>query len=140
MQHLLSWLIILGVLVFVVWLVISSRRENPRGWPVLPEENFVYGRLATEEDYAAGRAAFVSDAGMFTPKTDILIPQYGYFLDRTFYYLNKKTPIIVIQAEENAEMTVIGFLNLASGKRESVPLEYVHLLGKDAPQKFEPHV
>ena len=139
MEHLLSWLILIAVMVFVLWLVFSNNKEKPRHWPALPEDAFVFGMPATEEDVIAGKAAFVSDASLFSPKLDIAIPQYGYFLDRTFYYLNRKTPIILIQAEENEEMTVVGFRNLRTGKIESVPLDYVHLLGKTAPQKFEPY-
>ncbi|MDD2568592.1 MAG: hypothetical protein PHN47_08340 [Clostridia bacterium] len=140
MQYLFSWLIIIAVIIFVLWLVLSKHREAPHTWPELPQESFVYGRPATDEDFHAGRAAFVTDENIFTPKTDILIPQYAYFLDRTFYYLNKKTPVIVIQVEESQDVTAVGFINLLTGKIDSTSMNSIHLLGTTPPPKFEPYI
>src|SRR5438477_12849922 len=76
-------------------------------WPDLPSSGFVLGRVATISDVKAGNAAFAAvgkhGERLSTPVA-IDIPQYALHIEG-----NKRSPVIVIQAEDTPAGKTIGF-------------------------------
>lgn len=102
------------------------------GWPPLPkEEGFIKGRTATRADVAAGKAVFAPEVGGTSvgKPLAITIPQYAYYKEG-----GKKTPAIVVQAEEVEGMKMVG-ARLANGKAVVGLLQNFDLLGKLPPGK-----
>src|SRR5258706_13114051 len=102
-----------------------------RGWPPLPKQGFISGRTATRADVVAGNAAFVPEVGGVSAGRPlaIMIPQYAYYKEGS-----KKTPVMIIQAEEIQGMQLLG-ARLANGKHVIGLLENFELLGKTPPRK-----
>jgi len=114
-------------------LMAAGAVANAQGgaWPPLPNEGFIKGRTATPADVAAGRAVFAPQAGGASvgKPLAIAIPQYAYYKEG-----GKKTPVIVVQAEEVQGMRMVG-ARLASGKAVVGLLQNFDLLGKVPPGK-----
>ena len=109
----------------------SVAPDAPVKWPPLPTSGFVSGRAATSEDAAAGRAAFSAQAGdavIGTPLA-ITVPQYAYHTDEA----GKRTPGILIQAEEVRGVHIVGFQPLGREELLAVPESEVELLGTTVP-------
>jgi hypothetical protein len=100
-------------------------------WPPLPSEGFIKGRTATRADVAAGRAVFAPEVGGVSvgKPLAITIPQYAYYKEG-----GKRTPAIVVQAEEVQGMKMVG-ARLGSGKAVVGLLQNFDLLGKVPPRK-----
>ena len=82
-------------------------------WPRLPMQGFVAGRPATETDVAEENAVFVlkvDDKPVGRP-LNIPVPQYALHVDTEN---GTETPVIIIQAETNGQIEVIGYLIIAS--------------------------
>lgn len=94
-------------------------------WPNLPSGGFISGRAATQNDLEAGNAVFVSQTGnvVIGKPLKIEIPQYGYHLEK-----EKKTPVIIVQAEEAQNNKIIGARNLNGGELVGLLNEF-ELLG-----------
>ena len=102
-------------------------------WPELPHACFVKDRPATEEDAKKGCAAFVIKthkqfSGM---PLNIKIPQYAIHVDEN---TGKETPVVVIQAEENAGIQVVGYTEVGSSAIGTALLRELHLLGTVKPK------
>ena len=82
-------------------------------WPELPKDCFVRARPATQADMTRGCAAFViGKAG--TPGStalDIQIPQYAWHVDQAS---GKRSPVILIQAEESSGIKAVGYKEVNS--------------------------
>ncbi|APG06559.1 hypothetical protein BJI69_14475 [Luteibacter rhizovicinus DSM 16549] len=101
-------------------------------WPELPKDCFVHARPATSADMKKGCAAFaIGNAGtsVGTP-LDIKIPQYAWHVDKAS---GKKTPVILIQAEESSGIKAVGYRELDSPRLGAALLTEMILLGGDKP-------
>ena len=103
-------------------------------WPSLEDVDSVSGRAATKADVQAGRAVFLlqseGDVSAGTP-LDIEIPQYAYHVDEE---TSERTAVVIIQAEEMADKSVVGALDVTSGQFIAALLSEFELLGSDAPE------
>lgn len=88
----------------------SQAAPSHIAWPALPTHGFIVGRTATQEDVAAGNAAFAIGSVQSTP-LQIGIPQYALFKDE-----GKKTPVILIQAEAAAGKQLVAGRTLEGGE------------------------
>ena len=101
-------------------------------WPDLPVEGYITGRPATTEDVEAGNAVFsmkVDDQYVGKP-VDIPIPQYAFLLDDE---TGNKEPVIVVQAENNGEITAIGYIRIRDGEIGIASIEEFRFIGRDKP-------
>ena len=100
-------------------------------WPPLPTTGVVVGRAATKADVDADRAVFVAaDGGRVIGRPlDIAIPQYAYRIDG-----GKRTPVVVIQAEEAKGQRLIGARTL-QGEYVAGLITDFELLGTRAPNR-----
>jgi hypothetical protein len=96
-------------------------------WPSLSEYNCTTGRPATEADVHAGRAVFVVSGGRPVP---IRLPQYAFHIDQE---TRRRTPCIVIQAEEASGMKLVGCRELPAGPDAVGLLDEFELLGSHPP-------
>ncbi|MBO0320667.1 hypothetical protein J0X14_00040 [Muricauda sp. CAU 1633] len=96
------------------------------------ETPHVSGRLATEMDVNAGSATFIIDSqGKDHKPLDIQLPSLAFQVD---VETNKKTPVIVIQAEMIGEQHIVGvkYLDGSYGVCEMSELEFV-----ESPSEFK---
>lgn len=102
------------------------------GWPALPKDCFVSGRPATVADVQKGCASLVIGKAQMPAGTplDIKIPQYAWHVDQAS---GKRSPVILIQAEESSGIKVVGFRNLDSQGLEAALLTEMVLLGTAKP-------
>jgi hypothetical protein len=109
----------------------TSASAQGEAWPPLPKQGFISGRTATRADVAAGSAVFVPEIGGISAGRPlaIVIPQYAYYKEAS-----KKTPAIIIQAEEVQGMKMLG-AKLANGKNVVGLLENFELFGRTPPKK-----
>ena len=115
-----------------------ATRAAAEGWPPLPTQGFISGRVATPADVAAGNAVFSAAVGggavgKSTP-IPIEIPQYAYYKEG-----GTKVPVIVLQAErvdiqgaKPVQMTSVGAVRL-DGKKFIGLLTSFELLGRTPP-------
>jgi hypothetical protein len=119
------------LLVFLALLALAPDDAQARAerWPPLPEQKFVAGRAATRADVAAGRAVFAAETGgvLVGKPLKVAIPQYAYYSEG-----GKRTPAIVVQAEEAQGLKPVG-VRLADGKGRHRPPKDIQLLGKKPP-------
>ena len=87
----------------------------PIHWPPLTDYPSVSGRAATTNDVAANRAVFVLESAgqVIGHPLDIKIPQYAFHIDEQTH---KRTPCIIIQAEEARGQQIIGGRMLPDGR------------------------
>jgi hypothetical protein len=109
----------------------TAAANAQEAWPPLPKEGFIAGRTATRADVAAGKAVFAPEAGGASvgKPLAVAIPQYAYYKEG-----GKRTPVIVVQAEEVQGMKMVG-ARLANGKAVVGLLQNFDLLGKVPPGK-----
>ena len=100
-------------------------------WPALPTDGFVSGRSASKEDVGAGRAAFSADSNGRGASTPIphAVPQYAFHVDDA----GKRTPGIIIQAEQAGSLRIIGFKPLSSNELMAATEKEFEFLGTDVP-------
>lgn len=101
-------------------------------WPDLPRECFVSARPATVADIKKGCATFMignTDTSAGTP-LNIEIPQYAWHVDQKS---GKKTPVILIQAEESSGIKAVGYKELDSHSLGAALLSEMILLGSNKP-------
>jgi hypothetical protein len=81
-------------------------------WPPLPTDGFVSGRPADKDDVAAGRAAVsaYSEGRIAARPIPNAVPQYAFHVDEA----GKRTPGIIIQAEQAGPLRIIGFRPLSN--------------------------
>jgi len=104
---------------------------QPVKWPPLPSQGFIIGRAATKADVDAGNAVFVAadgDRAIGVPRF-LEIPQYAYFVDN-----GKRTPAIILQAEEVQGQTLLG-ARLLDGQYMVGFIGDFELLGARAPNR-----
>ena len=101
-------------------------------WPDLPKK-FIKGRPATEADVASGHAAFAmkSEGKIIGKPINIVIPQYAYHNNEKN---GKKTPVIIIQAEEGSGIRAVGYQVIGSKSYAVALLREMQLLGKKKPK------
>ena len=123
-------------LVFIGLLALGVFSETGKAtailWPQLPKDCFVRARPATSADMKKGCAAFaIGNAGtsVGTP-LDIKIPQYAWHVDKAS---GKKTPVILIQAEESSGIKAVGYREVDSPGLGAALLTEMILLGGDKP-------
>jgi hypothetical protein len=102
-------------------------------WPPLEDVGHVKGRAATEADVAKGVAAFAlkSEGKPAGKPIRMRIPQYAFHVDEQ---TGKKTPVVLIQAEEGQGMRIAGYVDVRSGKKEVGLLSELRLLGATPPR------
>jgi hypothetical protein len=95
-------LLIFGLLVLGTSALSAQARDS---WQPLPTSGFIVGRVATERDIDAGKAAFAIRNGTdsISAPLRIRIPQYAVFNDN-----GTLVPVIVIQAELAQAKRVLG--------------------------------
>jgi len=100
-------------------------------WPPLPKKEFLSGRAATKADVDSGRAAFVAmlDGKPVGKPLKIKLPQYAFHLDN-----GKKTPVILIQAEQMGDKMYAGARLLDGGELVGF-LDEFELLGVTPPSR-----
>jgi hypothetical protein len=129
----LAWL-------FIVVAVYGCAKEEPVNlpsslWPPLSGQKCISGRAATAADVDAGNAVFVLQAeGQPIGKPlGIKIPQYAFHLEEG---TGRRTPCVIIQAEEARGQRMIGCRMLYKGELLAATLAEFELLGeKPAAQK-----
>jgi hypothetical protein len=96
-------------------------------WPPLPTHGFVSGRPATKEDVAAGRAAVSAYSEGHVAATPIsnAVPQYAFHVDEA----GKRTPGIIIQAEQAGSLRIIGFKPLSGNELMAATEKEFEFLG-----------
>lgn len=121
-------------LLCAAWLNFAPLASNAAAieWPELPKECFVAARPATTADVKKGCAVFMigqtgTSAG--TP-LDIKVPQYAWHVDQES---GKKTPVILIQAEESSGIKAVGYKELGSQSLGAALLSEMILLGSKRP-------
>jgi hypothetical protein len=89
--------------------------ERPGEWPELSQSQYIAGFTADRAAVQSGRAVFVleQDGVPASRPLPLLIPQYAYHIDRT---TGKKTPCIVVQAEQFRGVKIIGCRDFINGK------------------------
>ena len=80
-------------------------------WPPLPADGFVSDRAANRDDVARGYAAVSAEAQGNRVAVPIprAVPQYAFHVDAN----GKRTPGIVIQAEQAGPLRTVGFKPLS---------------------------
>jgi hypothetical protein len=108
---------------------------SPIHWPSLADYPSISGRAATTNDVAANRAVFVleSNGQVIGHPLDIKIPQYAFHIDEQ---TQKRTPCIIIQAEEARGQQIIGGRMLPDGSAMAALYREFEFLG-DTPPKTE---
>lgn len=102
-------------------------------WPELPKTCFVSRRPATVSDLNQGCSAFLiggSEKSAGTPLS-IQIPQYAFHVDGAS---GKKTPVIVLQAEEHAGIKAVGYREAHTSRTGAALLSEMQLLGTSKPR------
>ena len=99
--------------------------EQSVKWPPLSGIKHIKDRPATQDDVNAGRAVFAAvEKGKSVGKPiRMTIPQYAFHIED-----KKKTPVIVVQAEEAKGSKMIGAVDL-DGTGLAALLEEFELLG-----------
>jgi hypothetical protein len=107
----------------------------PIQWPSLKDYPSISGRAATTNDVAANRAVFVLESGgrVIGHPLDIKIPQYAFHIDEQTH---KRTPCVIIQAEEAKGQQIIGARTLPDGSAMAALYREFEFLG-DTPPKSE---
>lgn len=102
-------------------------------WPDLPKDCFVHARAATQADMAKGCAAFVIGKKGVPGGTplDIQIPQYAWHVDQAS---GKRSPVILIQAEESSGIKAVGYREVGSPGLGAALLTEMIPLGTDKPR------
>ena len=98
-------------------------------WPALPTTGFISGRVATDADVIAGRAAFSTGGtpGQVAPMT-LTIPQYACWTSEDA----GRQPVILIQAESGPPGDIVG-LRTPRGEDIVALLPEIKLLGQQRP-------
>lgn len=104
---------------------------QPVQWPPLPSQGFIVGRAATKVDVDAGNAVFVAADGDRAIGVPLFmeIPQYAYFVDN-----GKRTPAIILQAEQVQGQTLLG-ARLLNGQYMAGFIGDFELLGTRVPNR-----
>lgn len=126
-MHIFLMASILLTLGMTAW---ASPRNAAVVWPPLPSSGFISGRAATKHDIELGNAAFVLESGGKAEgrPLDIAIPQYGLLRDES---TGAEIPVIVIQAESNGTIDVVGCVGIADKVVRVATLPELKLLGTD---------
>lgn len=97
-------------------------------WPPLDRVAHIQGRAASEADVAKGNAVFALGGGgkAAGKPIKIQIPQYALHVDAD---TGKKTPVVLIQAEEGRGTQIAGYINVRTGERAIDLLSTLQLLG-----------
>jgi len=100
-------------------------------WPPLPATGFIAGKAATQQDVESGKAVFAmeSDGNAVAKPLRLAIPQYAYHLES-----GRKVPVIVVQAETNGDVSLIGFLSIRTNSYGVGLMEEFELLGRRKPR------
>lgn len=102
-------------------------------WPELPKTCFVSQRPATVSDLNRGCSAFLiggPEKSMGVP-LNIQIPQYAFHVDGVS---GKKTPVIVLQAEEQSGIKAVGYKEVQTSRTGAALLSEMQLLGTRKPR------
>ncbi|ACB63708.1 hypothetical protein BamMC406_1217 [Burkholderia ambifaria MC40-6] len=102
-------------------------------WPELPKTCFVSQRPANVEDVRKGCAAFLiggpeRSVGM---PLNVQIPEYAYHVDSAS---GKKTPVILLQAEEHSSIKAVGYREVGTSSIGAALLSEMQLLGTSKPR------
>ncbi|HOF08686.1 MAG TPA: hypothetical protein PLV33_01675 [Opitutaceae bacterium] len=122
---------LLSCLAIFLPMLASGKDEPAVAWPELRTIACVSARAATPDDVNQGRAVFVlADAGKpIGVPMKITIPQYAYHVDAE----RKRTPCVVIQAEEARGQRLIGCILLPGREIMAGMFTEFELLGTEIP-------
>ncbi|MDN3517518.1 hypothetical protein QWY84_07855 [Aquisalimonas lutea] len=72
--------VLAGIFGFIATAVVAQESQ----WPPLPEDGFISGRAAEQQDLEAGNAVFVAavDGVSIGEPIDIIIPQYAFHIEQ----------------------------------------------------------
>ena len=106
---------------------------NKITWPKLQDSKFIAGRAATEKDVSDESAVFVlkSNGTPIGKPLSIPLPQYAIHVDGN---TKKRTPCVLIQAEQAGEHKYGGCRIVADGSYLAGLLSEFELLGNHAPK------
>jgi len=123
-----------GVILFCSFVCSGGvEASDHTNWPDLADFQVVIGRPATEADVNAGKAVFVIRHGgvLAGRPLPIKLPQYAYHIDGE---TKKRTPCILIQAEEAAGRRLGGCRTLPDDSLLAGFIEEFQLIGTVKPQ------
>lgn len=102
-------------------------------WPDLPPSCYVKGRAGNASDVRLHCAAFVAtgkDGKPIGKPLKVVVPQYAYHIDPK---TKKKTPVILLQAEDAMGIPIAGFQVVGGGMMVDT-LNSLQLLGTRKPK------
>jgi hypothetical protein len=103
-------------------------------WPDLPKTCYVKGRAGNVSDVRNHCGAFVAtskDGKMIGKALKVVVPQYAYHIDPK---TKKKTPVILLQAEDAMGIPIAGFQVVGGGGMMVDTLGSLELLGTKKPK------
>lgn len=120
-----------GILAIAALSIPAAVFSSDAPWPDLTSDCFVRARPATQADVHKGCAAFVigKDGLSGGVPLDIQIPQYAWHVEES----GKRSPVVLIQAEESSGIKVVGYEDLNSGGLRAALLKEMVLLGVNKP-------
>lgn len=120
-----------GLAAMAVLLIPAVGLCSDAPWPDLPSDCFVRARPATQADVRKGCAAFVIGKNGLVGGVplDIQIPQYAWHIEES----GKRSPVILIQAEERSGIKAVGYKDLSSQGLGAALLKEIVLLGVNKP-------
>lgn len=121
-------------LLAALFLLTSSAALAERvAWPDLAKVCHVKGRAASEGDIKKGCAAFLLQSnGRYVGRPiKLLIPQYAFHIEDG---TGKRTPVVVIQAEEGQGLQAVGYRVVGSDELGVSLLTELQLLGTKRPK------
>ena len=119
------------VIFFLIFIFISGNDKKIE-WGELPQSGYIKDRFATLEDMDKSSVFVLEGAPGHSLNKDIEIPQFAYHNDKKWYGTNK-VPCIIVQAEMFNDSTVIGYIEIKSGKKGAGLSMEFELLGKEPP-------
>ncbi len=114
-------------------LACTASQAEDVNWPELPKTCFVSRRPSTVSDLSQNCAAFLIGGPEKSGGTplDIQIPQYAFHVDGAS---GKKTPVIVLQAEERSGIKAVGYKEVQTSTIGAGLLSEMQLLGTSKPR------
>lgn len=121
------------ILAFMLCVISVSAAASDVAWPKLSKVGHVAGRAATDADLAKGNAVFVlkSDGAQVGKPIKVQIPQYAMHVEAK---TGKKTPVVLVQAEEGQGIRMAGYVSVRDGEKAVCLLSELKLLGTAVPK------
>lgn len=129
----MRWLASCSLLTLSLAMLAPAALAGDIEWPDLPQTCYVKGRAGDASDVREHCAAFVAtskDGKAIGKPLKIVVPQYAYHIDPK---TKKKTPVIVLQAENAMGIPIVGFEIVGGGMMVDT-LNSLQLLGTKKPK------